>query len=191
MIAGAAALLLFIVMFFNWFGVDQEGAADISLDNLQSLADKVGAGFQGDRVDFNAWESFAFIDIILLITIIVAVGLAVMTASAQSVNLPVAASALTAGLGILATVLVLFRIIFTPYDLGRDFWVFVGLILAAGIAYGGWASMQEEGTSFQAQADRLQSRDTGAGGTGTGTTGGTPPPPPPRDSGSAPPPPST
>ena len=44
--------------------------------------------------------------------------------------------------------------------------VFLGLIAAAGVAYGGWMAMQEEGASFSAQADRLGGGDA-------------PPPPPP------------
>ena len=108
--------------------------------------------------------------------------------------LPVAVSALTAGLGILSFVFVLFSIINTPsegpIDLDREIWVFVGVVLTAGIAYGGWMGMREEGTSFGEQADRVQDR---ASGPGDGTTGGgpagpgdsAPPPPPP------PPPPSS
>ncbi len=34
--------------------------------------------------------------------------------------------------------------------------MFLGLIASAGIAYGGWRAMEEEGTSFGDQADRLQ-----------------------------------
>ena len=77
---------------------------------------------------------------------------------ARDVALPVAASALTAGLGILSFVFVAFSIINTPsrsgrVDLDREIGVFVGLMLTAGIAYGGWMAMQEEGTSFGDQAD--------------------------------------
>jgi hypothetical protein len=107
-----------------------------------------------------------------------------MSAMGTSVNLPVAASALTAGLGILATLLILYRIIDPPGDAAREFGVFLGLIAAAGIAVGGWLSMQEEGTTFAGEYDRFGGgpSDPGAppppppaGGTGTGA----PPPPPP------------
>ncbi|MBA2521967.1 MAG: hypothetical protein H0V25_01430, partial [Solirubrobacterales bacterium] len=154
LIAGVSAVLLFIVMFFNWFGISQEDAVDVSQDNLQDLVKFAPTDVNADRLDLSAWQAFGFIDIILLVTIVVAVGLAVMTAASRSTNLPVAGSALTAGLGILATILILFRIIVTPYDLSRDIFVFVGLILAAAIAYGGWESMQAEGTSFGEQGDR-------------------------------------
>jgi hypothetical protein len=123
----------------------------------------------------NAWQAYDFTDLILLLTIIVAAGGAVATLMARDVALPVAASAITAGLGILSFVFVAFSILNTPsfgafgvdVDTDRSWGVFVGLLLTAGIAYGGWASMQEEGTSFGDQVDRAQ------GG------GDAPPPPPP------------
>jgi hypothetical protein len=174
LIAGVSAVALFIIMFLPWFGIDFGGA---------EIAEDLGVAVPEASADFNAWESFDFIDIVLLVTILVAVGLAVASAMAQTVALPVAASALTAGLGILSTLLVLYRVLDPVGEDGveRKFWLFVGLIAAAGIAYGGWRAMQEEGTTFGQQADRLQDRTGGPGGGGPGTTGGTgtegPPPP--------------
>ena len=71
--------------------------------------------------------------------------------------MPVAMSAITAGLGGLATLtdpLPDHR----PARCDAGTWsstvgVFLGLIAAAGITYGGWMAMQEEGTSFSGQAD--------------------------------------
>jgi hypothetical protein len=156
---------LFIVMFLPWFGVDAEVPA-----GAEEAAEAIGVTIPD--TSFNAWESFDFIDLVLLVTIVVAVGMAIATMAAQTTALPVAASGLTAGLGILSTLLVLYRVIDPPEGLGREFWVFIGLIAAGGIAYGGWYAMQEEGTSFGAEADRLGDR----------TGGGDPPPPPPPSS---------
>jgi hypothetical protein len=164
MIAAVSALLLLIVMFiFTWFSVDL-GSNDL----LSASGVDTGA---------NAWQAFGFIDIVLFVTIIVAIGGALITANAQSVNTPVAISAITTALGILSVLLILYRIIDPPgsgdipdgFDIGisRGIGVWLGLILAGGITYGGWRAMQEEGTSFQGQADRVQNRDD------------TPPPPPP------------
>ena len=167
-IAGICAVLLFIVMFFNWFelpGVDQAEALGVEVD----------AGI-------NAWQAYDFTDLILLVTIVVAAGGAVATLMARDVALPVAASAITAGLGILSFVFVAFSILNTPsggaVDLDRSWGVFVGLLLTAGIAYGGWNSMQEEGTTFGDQYDRA------AGGGDPPSPPAAPPPPP---SGGAPP----
>lgn len=163
-VAGASGVALFFIMFiFDWFGNDFGGA--------------------------NAWQSFGLIDLILFVTLVAAIALAFMAAGQQSVNLPVALSAVVAALGILATVLVLFRILSPPdfgvssdaldggADIGRKIGVFLGLIASAGIAYGGWVSMQQEGVSFGGESDRLRG-DTGGGagsGSRSGTGGGTPP----------------
>ncbi len=161
--AGSAVALLIIMFIFKWFGLS------------------ANAGFGGIEASasFNAWESFGFIDIVLFVTILVAVGGALVSANATSVNTPVAISAITTGLGILCVLLILFRIISPPdfgtgdFGLGdavdstRKIGVFLGLIAAGGIVYGGWLAMEEEGTSFGDQANRMQ------GG------GSEPPPPPP------------
>ena len=154
LIAGISAVALFIIMFLPWFGFDVSGVAE----------DVTGVQLDLPDVDanFNAWESFGFIDIVLFVTVIVAVAFAAASAMSQTVALPVAASAITAGLGILSTILIIYRLLDTPSDADRKYGVFLGLIAAAGIAYGGWLAMQEEGTSFGDETDRLQRRDTSA-----------------------------
>jgi hypothetical protein len=173
LIAGASGVALFIIMFLNWFGVELGGAAG-------ELAEEFGVAVDVPEAKASAWEAFDLIDIILLITVIVAVGLAVATAMARTVSLPVAASALTAGLGILSVILVAYRIIDPPgEEVGREYGVWLGLIAAAGIAVGGWLSMQEEGTTFAGEADRLQDR---VGGPDEPSPPPPPPPPPPPSS---------
>ena len=160
MIAGLSGIALFLFMFFSWFGVSTPDEID-------------GVPIVQAEGSASAWEAFDFIDIVLLLAVVAAVGLLVLSASQASVNLPVAASAITAGLGILATLLVLYRIIDPPdfgvsgLDVSRKIGVYLGLIASAGIAVGGWMAMQEEGTSFSGEADRL------GGGPGEGA----PPPP--------------
>jgi hypothetical protein len=170
LIAGISGVALFVFMFFKWFGV--EGA------EIQTPAGgiQVSPTTEGS---VTAWSAFDFIDIVLLLAVIAAVGLVVLSAAQASVNLPVAASAITAGLGIFATLLVLYRII-DPPDLGlegldvtRKVGVFLGVVACAGIGIGGWLAMQEEGTTFGGEADRLS-----GGGEGAGP--GPPPPPPSR-----------
>ena len=166
-IAGASGLALLIIMFvFDWFSVD------------------AGAGGFEISVGGNAWEVFDLIDIVLFLAAIAGIGLAVVAATQSAVNLPVAASAVTAGLGILATLLVIYRIIDPPgagdaedfgVEISRDIGVFLGAIAAAGVAFGGWRAMEEEGTSFGEQADRLQGDEPPP----------PPPPPPPPASGPA------
>ena len=153
-IAGASGIALILIMFiFSWYGVEVGG---------ESVPDS-GA---------NAWEVFSFVDIVLFLTAAAAIGLALISASQTDVGLPVAASAVVAGLGILSVVLVVYRIIDTPGDLGafaealdvsvsRKIGVWLGLIATIGVAYGGWQAMQEEETSFGERGDRLTEPDEG------------------------------
>ena len=150
-IAGASGVALLLIMFiFDWFSVSAPGG--------------------GISVGGNAWDTMELIRWILLFTGLAGVGLAIAAITQTDVNMPVAASAIAAGLGILSVILVLFRIISPPdgglgdlIDVGRSIGVFLGLIAAAGVAYGGWTAMQEEGTTLGGQP---------------GSYGGNPPPPP-------------
>ena len=159
-IAGISGVALILIMFiFDWFGFS-EGPLDVG---------------------FNAWESFGVIDLILFLAAIAGIGLALLAASQSEVDMPVAASALAAGLGILATILVLYRIISPPdfgasdfgidIDADRSIGVFLGLIASAGIAYGGWRAMEDEGATL-----------------GSGRGAAAPPPSPPPPPSSSPPP---
>jgi hypothetical protein len=141
LLAGISGVALFVFMFFAWFGV--EG---------------IPGGVRFGSV--SAWEAFDFIDLVLILAVIAAVGLVVLSAAQSSVNLPVAASAITAGLGILATLLVLYRILDPPQiaegvETTRKVGLYLGVAGCAGIAIGGWMAMQEEGTTFGGEADRL------------------------------------
>lgn len=182
-IAGASGLALLIIMFLGWWGVPGlDGAA-------AETAEALGVG--DVSTTFNAWEPASFLDIIWFLTAVSGIALAALAFSRTQTNMPVALSAITAGLGILSVLTILFRILSTPYDLDRKYGVFLGLLAAAGVAYGGWKAMQEEGTSFSQQADRLQDRGPGGPGGPPSSGGGTPPPPPPSSGGTAPPPPPT
>ena len=195
-IAAVAAIVLLLDMFiFKWFGLKVSATTPLG-----------GFTAEGSR---NAWGSFSFIDIILFITVLAALGMAYLRASNTDVALPVAASVVVALLGALSTLLVLIRII-SPPDFGvdvsgidhtRKIGAFIGLISAAVLTYGAWRTMQEEGTSFQDAADRLGGgrgpRGGAGGGRGFGDEPGArpgpgeppsaPPPPPPPPPSSTPP----
>ena len=175
MIAAVSGAALIIIMFLKWWGApDTVSAGGVTVD-VGALAESVGAD-----TSINAWQAADLMDIIWFLTAVAAIALGVMAASATRVDMPVAMSAIVAGLGIFSLVLVVIRLIDPPYDLDRSYGVFLGLIAIAGIAYGGWAEMQEEGTSFGGQADRLQDRVGG----GDEPPAPPPPPPPPPPSGS-------
>lgn len=138
MVAGASGLALFIFMFFPWYGAsaDVEGAGEVA-----------GA-------DANAWEAFSFIDILLFLIALIAIAVAVARATGtMPTGLPAPPGLIVAGAGAFAVLLILFRLIDTPgedvagfgveIDIGRKIGVFLGLLAAGGIAFGGWTAMNE------------------------------------------------
>src|SRR5688572_7695143 len=168
-LAGVSAIVLLLLMFiFDWF-------------SLKDAPDELGG--------LNAWDAFSFIDIILFLAVIAGIALAAVKLMDQQLNVPL--SAITAGLGGLAALLVLFRILFTPdfealgveLETSRSIGVFLGLLAAAGVAAGGYLAMEEEGTTFGDTADRFSGggpADRGAApGSGPAEPPTAPPPPPP------------
>ncbi len=183
-IAGGSAVLLFIFMFFDWFNAEVSG----------------GNGFFTASVGGNAWEAFSWIDLLMLVTVIVAVAVVVIRLTDAVFEPPLPLNAAVAILGGLSVLLILYRIIDPPgggdvagvsVDISPTVGAFLGLIAAAGITYGGYRAMQEEGTSFGDLGDQLPSGRAGQPGaapTQQSPAPTPPPPPPPPSSGQGGPP---
>ena len=182
-IAGGSAILLFVFMFFDWFGVEVSGVPGFS-------GTVPGSGG-------SAWDALDFIPIVLLVAILAAlvmVGLRL----ADSVDEPtVPLSTAVTVLGLIAVLLILYRIVDPPgggsyggvsVDTNLQVGIFLGLLSAAGIAYGGYATMREEGITFGDAADSL-SRGGRSAPPQPPSSQVPPPPPPPAGSSQAPPPP--
>jgi hypothetical protein len=171
-IAGVSAVLLFIFMFFDWFGVEISG---------EGGSVSFGSGAGG-----SAWDALDFIPIVLVITIVVALINVFLRLSDSDYEPPVSVNVAVAVLGGISTLLVLYRIIDPPgfgtfggvsVDATLEFGIFLGLVTAAGIAFGGYRGMQEEGSSFSGTADKLSGG--GPGSKPPPPPSSTPPPPPP------------
>lgn len=179
LIAAVGGIVLLIAMFgVDWYA----GGADVStpFGNVEVE----GSGF-------GPWDGQGFTgtiaSLVILAAALAAIGLAVLTATSRTVALPVAASALTAGLGVAAVVMVFLRMIFQPGPnefVELRFGIWLALISSAVIAYGGWEAMKEEGTSFDDAREQLRGRMQGGGG----TTPAPAPPPSEAPPGPAPPP---
>jgi hypothetical protein len=150
--AAGGVLLLIALFFFDWYSAGT--SVTLPLGTTVSVSG-----------DFGAWDGegfFGFIaNLVILAAAVSAVGLAVLTATSRTIALPVAASATTAALGIAAVVMVLLRMLFQPGPnelISLKFGIVLALIAAVIVAYGGWISMREEGTTFEAARDQLQSR---------------------------------
>jgi hypothetical protein len=143
-IAGASGLLLFLFMFFDWFSVDSGGFFPLDIGN--------------------AWQALDVIPIFLMIAIVAAVGMAVIRLTDALLEPAIPVSAVVAVLGAVAFLLILYRIVNPPdagfegIDVSPALGIFLGLIAAAGIAYGGYRAMQEEGVTFGDIADGLGRR---------------------------------
>ncbi|HVQ58957.1 MAG TPA: hypothetical protein VMS60_08635 [Solirubrobacterales bacterium] len=176
-IAAVSAILLFVFMFFEWFGVEVSGVGDFS-----GTVSGEGGG--------SAWDALEYIPIVLVVTILAALALAAIRLTDSTYEPPVSMSTVVTVLGVFSVLLILFRIIDPPsfgsfggvsVDATLSIGIFLGLISAGGIAYGGYSAMREEGITFGDAADHLSG----------GGRGAAPPPPPPSQppSSSAPPPP--
>jgi hypothetical protein len=172
LIAGICGVLLLIVMFFSWYGIGGAAGSILSAADVDTTV--------------NAWKSFDFIDLVLFVTAIVAIGAAVLAASGRSVALPVAASVVVTVLGIVVALLVLYRIINQPGPndvVDVKFGAYLGFLVCLGIAVGGFLSMADEGTSI---GDAARSA-TGGGDAASTPAQPAPPPAAPPSGGGEPP----
>ncbi len=137
LVAGISGAVLFLSLFLHWYSVSVHVA-----------------GFSQSK-GFSGWTVLSFIDILLFIVAIIAVGVAVARMAGSIPRMPVSAGLLVLAAGIIATLLVLFRIIDTPgdagvfessaVDVGRSFGIFISFLASLGVAAGGWMTWNEEG----------------------------------------------
>jgi hypothetical protein len=182
-VAGASAVLLFLFMFFDWFSVEVSGGGG------GFVASATGSG--------NAWDALDNIPIFLLIVIVFTVGVVGVRLAEAAFEPSISLNAVVVVLGAISVLLILYRIVDPPggdsvpglsIDVSPSLGIFLSLIAAGGITYGGYRAMQEEGASFADVGDRLSG---GAGGSGSTGPGASPPPPPPAADPPPPPPPSS
>ena len=149
-----AAILLFILMFLDWYGVK-------GVNSAEPLSGVVTSSVGG-----NAWQALEVIPLFLMLAIVVAVGGALLRLIGSDWKPAIPAAAAVCVLGILASLLILIRIVSPPgpgdvlegaFDTTLRLPVFLALAAALGIAYGGWRAMADEGTSFGGVAKRLES----------------------------------
>jgi hypothetical protein len=137
-VAGISGLALFVFMFLPWYGVDSVG------------------GFEVGGFDASAWKAFSFVDVLLFLVAVVVTGLVILQMADSTPDLPAPTAQIIMIAGAVALVLIAFRLLFMPdldssaidieVDLGRKIGVFLALIAAGGIAYGGWRATQEGAT---------------------------------------------
>ena len=132
-IAALSGLLLVLVMFMSWFDLSSVGGRDFSAAAYRAGLDTTE----------NAWQAFQFIDVVLFLAALAAIAAAVISAGDNSARAPFPPEALAFGLGVLSTLLILYRILNPVLDAGRKLGLFLGFLASAGIAVGSWMAMQE------------------------------------------------
>jgi uncharacterized protein YacL len=138
-ISSVSAVLLFIFMFFHWFGV--------RISNSSNLLFAI----QSDLPGKSAWEALDYIPILLTMAIGATLAATVLRLTNSVRRGPV--NVLVAFLGLLSGLLIAFRIINPPSFASEgviavegtvQFPIFLALLAAAGIAFGGYRAMREE-----------------------------------------------
>src|SRR3954469_7226279 len=131
-VAGIAGLALFVFLFFDWFG----GGAEVSGSLVNGTATLSHPGISG-------WDALTDLPGFLIIMSGVAgIALAYLAASGQRVNIPVRRGAITATLGALAVMLILWRMFAGSPTLKIG--VFLGLAAAAPITAGALIALRED-----------------------------------------------
>jgi hypothetical protein len=150
-VSSISAIQLFVFMFFHWFGVE-------GFSNPNSLL----IDFRGSRSGKSAWEALDYIPIVLLVTIIVTLAVVALRLAKAARKSPFPVNGLVGILGIVSMLLILYRIVDPPtfgveekiitWEGTVQFPIFLALLAAAGIAFGGCLAMWEEGFSLRSAA---------------------------------------
>jgi hypothetical protein len=104
-------------------------------------------GVRGRETGISGFAAFDVIDILLVLVAAMGIALAIAQATQDRPALPVAAAVLTVPVGILGTLLVLYRIVNEPGPdelLDVRAGAYLGLLATAALTAGGWLSLADE-----------------------------------------------
>jgi carbon starvation protein CstA len=129
-IAGAGGVALLASLFLHWYGLD------LALDPIDDVVPEA-----------TAWQVFGVLDVVLALLALVPLALVVTHATRPSPAIPVFFSVMTVLAGILAALLILYRIVNQPgpneiVDVQLGAWL--GFLAALVITGGGWRSLRVE-----------------------------------------------
>ncbi|PZR69831.1 MAG: hypothetical protein DLM63_00880 [Solirubrobacterales bacterium] len=177
-LAAACAALLFVDMFLHWFRASASISSANPVINEQLHANPVlQAVLTHSARGADAWTAFSVIDLLLLLTIVVTLGMVVVAATQRSVGFAVIASVIATPLGALSTLFVLIDVLISKpggwappqasisgltgsFRVTTQVFGWLGLLLTAGLTVGAYLAMRDERVSVRdarAQAARLLS----------------------------------
>jgi hypothetical protein len=133
LVAGIGGIALFVFLFFDWFG----GGAEVSGSLANGTATLSHPGISG-------WDALTDLPgFLIILSGISGIALAYLALAGQRVNIPVRRGAVTALLGALATLLILWRMFAGSPTL--EIGVFLGLAAAIDITIGALMALGEDG----------------------------------------------
>jgi hypothetical protein len=141
LLAGAGAVVLFGSLFLPWFG-------KVSPVCTPLIGHSCGR-------NLSAWQAFGFTDIVLLAAALAGAAMVVAGGQAKT-DSQITSAAMTAPLGALATVLVLYRIVDPVGDMDLRIGLFLGLAGCLAVTYGAWRAVRNERPSRVARPTRLR-----------------------------------
>jgi hypothetical protein len=149
LLAGLASAALLVDMFLSWFG------------------------------DRSAWDTMAIARVVLVALVLCGLTVAVLTVTSRTVAMACSAAAVTVGVGALALLLVVYRVVVNEpgpnATVTVDLGAYLGLLLVLAIVAGAWRTLSDERTGAAAslrQTERVLA-----------VRGGPRKPPPARDPG--------
>jgi hypothetical protein len=127
-VAGVAGLIVFIDLFVPWYGASGLTA--------------------------NAWDSFAYVDLILALAALMAIALVFVAASSRVASVPKLLATCTSWVALVAAIFAVIRLLKVPggvdvlltggaAGISRQWGVFVGTIAAIVLAVGAWRARQD------------------------------------------------
>jgi hypothetical protein len=104
--------------------------------------------YQADGGDVSGYEAFSIVDILLVVVAAVAIALAVLQATQTTQALPVAFGVLTVTVGVIGTLLTLYRLIDDPGEVSSPrLGAWLALLSVVTLTVGGWRSLANEHVS--------------------------------------------
>ena len=136
LIAGASALALLVFLFVpEWYALRSTFAPT--------------AVILGARTSWNGWWGLAGARYLALVTIAAAFALVYYQAARRGPAIPVTLSVIVTVLAVATLIALIYRVLVGPPSAGalldQQVGAWLGLLAGIGIAYGGFASMREEG----------------------------------------------
>jgi hypothetical protein len=132
-VAGIGGVALFVFLFFDWFS----GGAAVSGSVLNGTATLSHPGISG-------WDALTDLPgFLIILSGVSGIALACLAAAGQRVNIPFRRGAITATLGVLAVLLIVWRMFAGSPTLKIG--VFLGLAAAIAIAAGALLALMEDG----------------------------------------------